>query len=280
MKRIKIMGLCVVAILALGAMMAASASAVLLHEWKECSKASKVEGHYTGFYTTKECTLSSYGPGGEYELLPVTKPKFTSKSGLSVFMAFIPSNEALPLGGGTDVGRVECKKSKDKGEIVNPRLATDTILFSKCTSEGKKCTSPNQKANSGDIQTNLLSITPQLGTQEEGSKVLLLTGPATGEVFAEFSCEGTAVTIYGAVLGLAIGNVQHAVKTGAHLTWQVNAELGQVPVFYQCSESDDDTEICQNFLASYINPPGITLPSSIESLQEFKYTGAIGIYPS
>ncbi len=277
MRRMRILGLCLVAMFAFSSMAAASASAVLLHEWKECSKAKKVGKEYTGHYTSKECTLASFvTTGGKYELLEVTKKTFTSKSKVSRFYSFIPSNEALPLGGGAVAGKIECKTSKDAGEFKNAKLATDTILFSGCTSEGKKCTSAGEPA--GSVKTNLLSIKPELGVPLPG-KVLLLTGPAEGNVFAEFNCEGAEVKVLGALLGLAVGNVQQAVKT-AHLTWQVNKEFGQEPVLYQCSFSDSEEAICQNFLTADVTPPGVTLYASAESLQEFKFGGQIGIWPA
>ncbi len=277
MLRIRVIGLCVVVACALSAMAAASAPAaeVLLHTWKECSKAAKGTGHYT----SKECTLASkVETGGKYELLEVKKRKFTIKSKTSKLFAFVPENEALPLGGGPVVGEVVCKSDAGEGEIVNEKLSTSFLLFKGCTSGGVDCTSAGEPL--GAIKTFELSTEPQLWQ----GKVLLLTSAAAGlgtQPLARFTCglpsqEPVEITILGAVLGLALLNVQQAVKK-AHDKLSVNVNHGQEHVFYECLGGLEG--VCQDFLTTDVSPPGVTLYASLETLEELKYTGAIGIYP-
>ena len=81
MKRIKIMGLCVVAAFAMAAVLAGSASASPV--FKICEKTPKTEPA-TGEYSGKTCANSTKLAGGKYRLETFSKAKkvtFTIKGG-------------------------------------------------------------------------------------------------------------------------------------------------------------------------------------------------------
>jgi hypothetical protein len=285
MKRIKIMGLCVVALFAFSAMAATSAFAEL-HLYLECGKAPKVGKTYSGDYTSKECTLASkVETGGKY-LLKTPSGKgaaFKTSSGVSTLDSYIPGEKPLTEGnaleGGTVVGTVVCKKSKGSGTIDSVTLSTVTINFEDCESSKEKCTG-GPKA--GDILTNELSTTPVLGLSGEsllwtyaaaaGRPTQLETEEAS-EVTptAEFKCGEKSVVTYGGALGLQLGALETATKA-ATSELKVNAMGGQEHVFFI------GDEVGQAFLVSFITPPGILLPSGETTTQKLK-GGVIGIYP-
>ena len=79
MKRIKIVGLCLIALFAFSAVAAASAFAEGRPEYKLCAKVAKVEGKYNGSYSDKGCTTEA--TGGKYEREEVAEnTAFTGRS--------------------------------------------------------------------------------------------------------------------------------------------------------------------------------------------------------
>src|ERR1700742_3734355 len=103
MRRIKMMGLCLVAVLAVAAVAVSSASAAL-PEYKVCAKATKVGKTYTGEFTDKLCSAKSGTKEGKYELESweaAKKKGFKGKNGVSTLTSYIPENEATPWTGGT-----------------------------------------------------------------------------------------------------------------------------------------------------------------------------------
>jgi hypothetical protein len=272
MKRIRIMGLCALAVFAFSAVAAATASAapVLLHEFALCVKAAKVGKTYVGHYTAKGCAGPAVETGGKYERASAIGDKGTSKSKTSTLYSYIPKSEAEPWTGGTVVGTVSCKKSAGVTEVISAMSESSKINFEDCTSEGKKCTSPSNTV--GDIATNLLTATLQL----EAGKVVSVATPAAGPEApdAEFNCEGLAVVTLGSSIGELSGNVEKASKTSKD-TLTVNSKTGEPGIsFYEGPESGE-----QNLalLLSHITPPGITLPSGENTTQELK-GGEIGVF--
>jgi hypothetical protein len=259
MKRIRIVGLCLVAVFAMSAIASASASAETPeYTYKTCIKASPKE---SGKYNDKLCTVASKGgkKEGDYELAEWNKGKkvtFTGKNGESTLDSYIPENEAEPWTGGTIVGTVVCKSGKSAGTLTGPKTSTVTVEFKTCTSEGKKCTSAGEKA--GTIKTDQLTSTLVAGTS--GESLSLVEG--TSGTSAEFNCEGLAVVTTGDLNGVNSGNVGVIAKESKQ-TFSVNAKGGQEPVFNQKSPF-------YAFLLSNITPPGITLPSGEKTTSTLK----------
>ena len=170
MGRFKVAGLCLVAVLMMAAITAASAGAAA--HFEECNK----KGH--------ECK-----PG-------IGKGKVAKgKSGAAAL-----HTPALH-------SQIKCKSSKSVSSMVNappPPENKVVATYAGCTAEGKPCASGAKK---GTIVTKVLS--GPLGDLGGGKVGVSLGGETSGTV-AEFSCEGIAVVVTGRVIGeLAPVGVYH-----------------------------------------------------------------------
>lgn len=189
MKRMKIMGLALVALFAMAALATASASAT--PTYYECAKAAKVGKLYTGDFNNKNCSEPNAKGEGKYEL----------KEGLGKGKVFKGTGKAATLHTPAVAGEVACTGSKDEGFATLHGQDKVKVRFSGCTSLGKKCTSVSPKGKkTGEIVTNLLE--GKLGyISASPLKVgVSLTGEG-GKPSAEFNCEGLEVTTTGAVIG-------------------------------------------------------------------------------
>jgi hypothetical protein len=146
MKLIKIVGVCLAAMVAFGAIAASSAYA---GEYGVCLKVAKSTGAWKDKGCEKEHTK------GNYEWFPgltgigqkgVTKEdfEFTSTDKKAVFKVAAPA----PVGPVI----ITCKKSKDAGEILGTQYNWETILFEDCTATVEKKVLPcNAWTNSRKI---------------------------------------------------------------------------------------------------------------------------------
>jgi hypothetical protein len=263
MRRIKMMGLCLVVVGALAAVVVSSASAAL-PEFKVCAKAAKnAEKKYTGKYTDKLCSHAvtaeeiAAGKTNKYELASweaAKKTSFKGKNGTSTLTSYIPENESTPWTGGSPAGVVTCKSGKSAGNVTGPKTETVQVEFKTCTSEGKKCTSTNG-AKSGTIKTEPLSAT--IGYIEGG--VGADVEAASHKLSAEFTCEGLAIKTIGSVIGVVTGNINKISKESTQ-TFAANEKHGQAVVFGEFPENPETGPA--HFLLSNITPPGVTLPST------------------
>jgi hypothetical protein len=185
MKRTKIVGVCLVAALAmmgLSAMVASSASAGTYY-W--------CQGQKKGNFTESGCKTVAEKKGvpdhkGKFELVPVSacvaqkhgnftesgcktvaekkgkpdhKGGFEISSGRKFTDTTGSAKLATPALGPNDV---ECTASTSEGEITSSTTGTDRVKFTNCTLEGKKCESVNffgsgtPSGEAGTIETNLL----------------------------------------------------------------------------------------------------------------------------
>jgi hypothetical protein len=200
MTRIKIVGLCLIAVFAMTAVAAASASAAG-PEYFECAKVK-------GGKLEKGCGKEG-GKGGYIRRAPTKLPsKFTGKNGVSILTVFVP--------GVGIVGDTECQKATGKGAIISATQAEDTVVFEKCESSGKKCTSVQAKEKKGDITTNTL-LSTLVATGEAKSGVGVTVAAKSGGNSAEFNCEGLKVSTMGAVTGEDTGNVELVSKTAENI---------------------------------------------------------------
>jgi hypothetical protein len=193
MKRMRILGLALVAVFALAAMTAAGASASK-PVWKFCAKAAKVgKTTPTGEFSDKNCSVAA--PGGKYQLeAGIGKGKgFKGKGGEATLHNVVPGKGDI---------KVICKSFKDAGSVVAPSGVTKvTSVFSKCTSLGAPCTSGKKKET---IETS--SLTGELGYLDKahtaaGESLTSEAAPGSG-FLAQFECEGLAkVRVHGAVIG-------------------------------------------------------------------------------
>ncbi len=178
MKSIKLVGLCLVAVLAMSAIVAASASAVVPERGK-CATGTEFEN--------KGCTVS--GAKNKFKWVPNVKTAFTATSGAATLRSFTPEGAELP--------GVECVKSKSKGDFLGPKGSEFTITFEKCTSTKENCTG-GAKAKAGQIVTNKLEGT--LGFVSPGvvGEDVKAVG---GGVLASFKCGANTVETDGSVVG-------------------------------------------------------------------------------
>lgn len=266
MRRIKMMGLCLVAVFALAGVAVSSASAEL-PEFQVCAKAEKIGKTYNGKFNDKNCTSANEKGEGKYELKNWEAAKkfgVKGKNGVSTLDSYIPENEATPWTGGTVVGTVTCKSGKSEGTITGPKTTSITVEFKTCSSEGKKCTSPGAKT--GVIKTKTLTAT--LGYINKAEKIVGSDVEAADKgVSAEFSCEGLEIVTIGSVIGVNSGNINKISKEGTQ-TFNVNAKGGQEVVFGEFPENPVTGPA--HFLLSKITPPGVTLPSGEKTTSTLK----------
>ena len=236
MKRIRIVGLCLVAVFALTAVIASSAQA---GKYYKCSAVKK------GFYSESGCKTRDEKKGkpkGHFELTEfktcvAVKKGFYSESGCKTLdekkgkpkghfekvapIAFTDTTGeaklATPAFGENDV---ECTASTSEGTITGPQTGTDSVSFTGCTLEKHSCESvdlfgngtPSGKA--GVIDTNLLDT--KLVDHGEKAGGYEHKEPATGEVWnevissehepysSEFICNGEIILrTHGSVSGVA-----------------------------------------------------------------------------
>jgi hypothetical protein len=214
MRRMKMMGLCLVALFALTAVAVSSASAAE-PAFYECHKLTAKP--YTGKYTDKACSKEATsgekaeGKKNKYELQEGIGAKgkgFKGKGGKATLHT--------PAVG----GEVTCKSFGDSGNITTPTTEGKVISeFKTCESLGKKCSSPGAKA--GLIKTNPLKGV--LGYINKSKKeVGVALSAETGSVLAEFNCEGLEIVTTGSVIG-TIAPVDVFTKTETNV-FAVNGE--------------------------------------------------------
>jgi hypothetical protein len=223
MKRIRILGLCLVAAFSLAIVMASSASAAL-PEVYECHKLTVKP--FKGKFTDKKCTKAATkaeeeaGKTNKYELQPgIGKGKvFKGKGGKATLHT--------PAVG----GEVTCGGFKDEGKLTSPTEQAKVLsIFTKCVSLGKNCSSP--AAKKGEIKTHLLKGT--LGyISKTGPKVGVALQAETGSILAEFNCEGLEISVTGSVIGEQTGNINVFNKTTSDV-FKVNGEDLQEPNHFE-----------------------------------------------
>ncbi len=189
MKSIRTIGLCLIAVFAISASAAASASAAEPPTYKSCIKATKVGKTYTGHYTSKECTAASkVETGGKYELAEVEGVPVTVKGKATT----------LTLKGKV----VKCKKAKGTGEIVSGEAEFLTVTFEGCGVNGNKkepCTTTGHTP--GTIVTNELIGEPKWINAAETQPGLVVFG--LGFEYAVFDCGSGPLKLKSIVVGTA-----------------------------------------------------------------------------
>jgi hypothetical protein len=213
MKRMRILGLALVAVFALAAVVASGASAS--PTWTECAKTVKnAEGHYTGTYTDKLCTVEATeaekaeGKHNKYELKEglgkkgATKP-FKVKGGAATLHVIIPATGKGAFPGGAHV-EVKCTSFKGSGLPALPNKVKEVVSeFKGCTVLAAPCQSGSKK---GTITTN--SLSGEMIDIEGGSGVGTELQGEASPVLANFTCTEVATTnVLGSVIAEHTGNV-------------------------------------------------------------------------
>jgi hypothetical protein len=260
LRHVRILGLCLLAVFATGALAAASASAEGGPEggtpgYAKCVKAAKnAEKKYTGEYSEKECkTKASPAKTGKYELETVESGKFAGKSKATTLTTHTTKGVAVT---------VVCKKDKNTGQIVSENeVVVETITFEDCLVNGEKA-HPCGNVAPETIETNLLEgLLVWLNEEKTEAGILL-----AGEHFAKFKCGSEEVEVDGAVEGTAtIGG------KGPTITFAVNGSKEQANKVFNYSGS-----VLGPFNLYTEAEPGQQVESTLQSVEAQK--GPSGVY--
>jgi len=183
MKRIRTVGLCLVAAFALGALWAASASAL---EYKACIKGAKGSGEFSD----KGCTIAA--AGGKYKLGSAKGSTFAAK-------AKKPLNQLVNPGNNKVEGFFTAKKSSSAGEVTGAETSEFVETFTGVeTNEKIPCNSAGQ--GTGIIVTHKLGtkLTPLGAGSKQGEIVFAAAGPT--ETLATYECGGVSIKVHGAII--------------------------------------------------------------------------------
>jgi len=220
MKRIHIVGLCLVAMFAFSAMASSSAFA---GEYGQCLKISPVTGKAlkNQQYKDENCTVKENpaDPDGKYGWFPGAPAKcqgaknghyhdnactvgekesdpdgkFEARCGAAPGSGgnYGPANNCATFTSKTGfaalstpalgASAVECQKSTGTGEVTGAKTGTTVTTFTECSTKGEKCQSKGEPA--GTIKTFELDTT----LIDHGEKGLSGGEPISGEVWTEFS---------------------------------------------------------------------------------------------
>jgi hypothetical protein len=190
--RLKIMGLCLVAVFALTALVSASASAAE-PAFYECAKLTVKP--YKGKFTDKKCSKEATAKEQEEG----KKNKYELQEGVGKGKVFKGKGGSATLHTPAVGGEVTCTSFGDTGKIATPTTETGILsTFKGCTSLKKKCASPGQKA--GTIVTNKLKGVLGYINKAKHEVGVALSAEGAGNL-AEFNCEGIEIETSGSVIG-------------------------------------------------------------------------------
>jgi hypothetical protein len=246
MKRMKMVGLCLVVVFAFGAL--AGVSSASAAEYGVCVAAKK--GKYTdaacktlavkkgsfewapagacfamkkGRFADAGCTtedIKKGKPKGHFEKAPT--PTYTSSAGTATLET-------------PGLGAVVCSSNTDKGQITGPTTDRDTVTFVGCETKGSPCET-NPVGTQGEITNELETILtePTLGSAETVFENGSLAG---APISATFFCNavGTFIRSKGATGGLTtpvnvmgtVENSEFTPTTEQELSTEVMCAAGQ-----------------------------------------------------
>lgn len=181
MTRLRVVGACLVAAFAVGAIGVASAAA------QEAPEMGRCLAHAGGKYTNDLCTTLAKGKKvGKYEWEPgAVKNKFSGVGGAATLET-------------VNKVKVTCKAETSHGEFTSAKTVGNVaVTFTGCEALEFLCKTTG--AAEGEIAVNLLSGTLRWETATK-SKVAIDLIPQTGELFVEFNCGPIPVAVRGSVM--------------------------------------------------------------------------------
>jgi hypothetical protein len=187
MKRMRIMGLCLVAVFAMSALVVSSASAAA-PDYGKCTKVAAK----TGKMSSATCTVEK--AGGSYEWEPLAAPvAFTTaiKSGTLATLETVKKE------------KVVCKGETSTGNFMNKTEVETTPTFTGCEALKLKCSTPGQPEGTIAVE----ALQGELGVEKKGETAiknkiasnLYKKGNRNGQI-VEFSCGGFIIKVKGTVL--------------------------------------------------------------------------------
>jgi len=226
MKRMKVLGLCLVAVFAFSALIASAAFAAD-PEYMVCGKAAKEGKTELGHYSGKVCGNSEFVEAGgqKYERLPESAAKKTGFKGKNEGE---PHNNIVnpfgekkggPKEPGTIEGTTTCAKEKVVGTTTGAKTTSWSTVYTKCGAVVSKipteCNTLNAKK--GEIKTDVLSSTLVNLDKGPGHKRvgIQVKGGGPGGRLAQYECleKGLNVEVFGEILAEVTGNLNVANKS-------------------------------------------------------------------
>lgn len=271
MRRMRIVGLLLAAVFALGALASSSALAAGGPEYLACGKAAKSGKKYTGKYTDKKCSEVNAMSEGKYERVALSKlpVKFKSKIGETKVYVYNPKELS-------ESAEVICTKGKDAGEITNSTEGTVTITDEGCyvpeeNAKGKKskfpgpCNTPGKK--SGVLVSHPLA-TKLVWLDEAQTEPGIEIQPVEAEgLFEEAECLAGVVKVeqFGSILA-KVAPVGEATKL-LNITFSVNpTTFEQLPGGYWHEGAFTETKLKSDIKAPSAHIEEIGVPTSETSL--------------
>ncbi len=186
-KRLSALGLCLGAMLAIGAVAATVSASAAAPEFGRCAKAAKVGKTYTGGYTNSSCTTASETKTGKYEWLPGAVKNRQTTSGGKALLETV-GHLTVACASETSVG--EYRGTKEVANVV--------VAFEGCESTGLHCSTPG--AATGEVVTT--SLEGIVGYENKALKETALDLYPSGKtgLFVEFACGGLTVSVRGEIL--------------------------------------------------------------------------------
>jgi len=218
MRRIRIAGLCLVAVFVMGAVFAGAASAAN-PEYGRCIKEG--EKKLNNYDNAKCIKLASEDPGTEAEKLKkgsyVWHPGVPPKAGFTA--ALKPSTIAtLETKAGT---KVTCTGLSAAGKYTGLKtVSVQKTDFTGCESGGIKCNTTGAgtgviKVNELEGELGLISKNVKGSTKDKIGNVLWPKGgtPTSGSEFVEFACGGLTVKVKNSVISPVTANAMKLTAT-------------------------------------------------------------------
>jgi len=261
MRRIKIAGLCLVAVFALSAMMVGSASAAN-PEYGRCIKAPTKA--LTNYDSAKCLKFASEDPGTEAEKLKKGNYEWTTTIIKKGFTAELKPTTIATLENKSGT-KVTCKKLKGKGELtgLTTEIVTETI-FSECESGGIKCNT----AGDGTGVIKVKELEGELGvitkgtpsTKDKIGNVLWPKGgtPLSKSQFVFFSCAGVLTAdVHNSVISPVTANAMKTLNTvkfaGAKGVQKPTKFVGEPNMFLETSFSGAPVEPSSQVATTLVN---------------------------
>ena len=252
MKRMKTAGLCLVAVLSLGALVAENAAASL-PELGRCVHVGK-GGHFKG----KKCFTPSPSGKGTYEWLPGP-----GKENHFYGVAAEPEPVLETVGG----AKITCSAMVFEGEYTGPKTEKQAVFFSGCLLGGTKpCqTSPSKEGEmeATGIEGTLGFINKNLSKPKVGWDLK----HEGGGLWTEYTCGSVAkmeVPVAYKLEGSVIGAIKHVDLMSEEESIKYTAEKGaQVPEAFE--NGMKETLLITNVVESKSSQAGLSLINEQES---------------
>lgn len=253
MRRLRLVGPCLLVTCVVGAIVVASALAAP-PEYGRCDKAAKVGKVYTGNFTNSGCTTKSEAKTGKFEWFPgALKAKQTSTGGKGVL---------------EEVGKyaVECASESSTGEYTGTKEGKNIVVkFKGCKVTPYICTSEGHEP--GELETYPLEGRAVWENEKEHKTALDLFPSVGHETFIEFSC-GAVITV--SVKGSVLVPIT-ADKMSGTFTLKFKSKHGfQTPEYYEEEGVKIKDVLFSDFAGKGYDQSGQTITSTVKNEEKLE----------